>query len=143
MQSRSGDSVSPLAKTTAPAAPTATSPAQTVLVVDDDDAVRALARWVVEKAGFPVVAARDGDEAVGYFLAAPEKFSLVLLDLTMPRMGGLEAMQKMRAVKPQQRVIIVTGHGEHLVSEDLRGQNAEFLQKPFSPDQLRVLLAKR
>lgn len=115
---------------------------RTVLVVDDDDAVRALARWVIEKAGHPVVTARDGDEAVRLFLADPGQFMLLFLDLTMPRMGGLEAMQKMRAVKPHQRVIIVTGHGESLLTEDLRGQDVDFLQKPFTPERLRLVLSK-
>jgi nitrogen-specific signal transduction histidine kinase/CheY-like chemotaxis protein len=115
---------------------------RTVLVVDDDDAVRALARWVIEKSGFPVVTARDGDEAVRLFVAEPNKFFLLLLDLTMPRMGGLEAMRKMREVKPHQKVIIATGHGESLLSEDLKGHDVDFLQKPFTPDRLRLVLQR-
>jgi len=115
---------------------------KTILVVDDDEAVRALAKWVIEKAGHPVMTARDGDEALRAFQADPSRFRLVMLDLTMPRMGGLETMQKMRALKPEQRIAIVTGHGENVLSGDVQEGDVGFLQKPFSPDRLRVFLSK-
>jgi signal transduction histidine kinase/CheY-like chemotaxis protein len=114
----------------------------TVLVVDDDEAVRALAKWVVEKAGFGAVTARDGDEALRTFKANPAQFCLVLLDLTMPRMSGAEVVVGLRAIRPEVPVVIITGHGEEVVAADLQTGVAEFLQKPFGPDQLRAVLRR-
>jgi signal transduction histidine kinase/CheY-like chemotaxis protein len=111
-----------------------------VLVVDDDEAVRALARWVVERAGFRVVTARDGDEAINVFRADPGAFRLVLLDLTMPRMSGAEALAGLRAIRPNVPVVVITGHREDALAEDEQVGVLGFLQKPFSPDTLRGVL---
>ncbi len=114
----------------------------TVLIVDDDESVRALARWVVEKAGYPVAVARDGDEALEKFRADPGSFGLVLLDLTMPRMSGEEVLVGLRSIRPGVRVVIVTGYGEESVRDSEREGVAGFLQKPFSPDALRAMLQR-
>jgi len=116
--------------------------AGTVLIVDDDEAVRALAKWVVEKAGYRVVTARDGDEAVRIFKANPEQFCFVLLDLTMPRMGGTEAAAGIRAVRAGVPVVIITGHGEDVMASEVQAGVVDFLQKPFGPDQLRAVLKR-
>jgi DNA-binding NtrC family response regulator len=113
-----------------------------VLIVDDDESVRALARWVVEKAGYPAVAARDGDEALEKFRADPGSFGLVLLDLTMPRMSGEEVLVGLRSIRPGVRVVIITGYGEESVRESEREGVVGFLQKPFSPDALRAMLQR-
>jgi DNA-binding response OmpR family regulator len=113
-----------------------------VLIVDDDESVRALARWVVEKAGYPAVAARDGDEALEKFRADPGAFGLVLLDLTMPRMSGEEVLVGLRSIRPNVRVVIITGYGEDAISEGEWDGIAGFLQKPFSPDALRATLQR-
>jgi CheY-like chemotaxis protein len=113
-----------------------------VLIVDDDDSVRALARWVVEKAGRSAVTARDGDEALEKFRADPGAFSLVLLDLTMPRMSGEEVLVGLRSIRPGVPVVVITGYGEESVREDALADTAGFLQKPFSPDALRAVLKR-
>jgi DNA-binding response OmpR family regulator len=113
-----------------------------VLIVDDDESVRALARWVVERAGYPVVTARDGDEALEKFRADPGGFGLVLLDLTMPRMSGEEVLVGLRAIRPSVPVVVITGYGEDSVRESERNGIAGFLQKPFSPDALRAMLQR-
>jgi signal transduction histidine kinase/ActR/RegA family two-component response regulator len=122
--------------------PTASTAGHTVLVVDDDEAVRALAKWVVEKAGFGVVTARDGDEALRVFKANPKHFCFVLLDLTMPRMGGSEVAAELRVIRPEVPVVIITGHGEDVMAAEAQVGIAEFLQKPFGPDQLRTVLRR-
>jgi DNA-binding response OmpR family regulator len=111
-----------------------------VLIVDDDESVRALARWVVERAGYPAVTARDGDEALDKFRADPGGFGLVLLDLTMPRMSGEEVLVGLRSIRPNVQVVVITGYGEESVREGERAGIAGFLQKPFSPDALRAML---
>jgi CheY-like chemotaxis protein len=112
----------------------------TILVVDDDEAVRALAKFVVERAGFRVVTARDGDEALKIFRADPGAYRLVLLDLTMPRMSGAETLVGLRAVRPNVPVIIITGHGEDALAKDEQTGVMGYLQKPFGPDTLRAIL---
>jgi CheY-like chemotaxis protein len=114
----------------------------TVLIVDDDESVRALARWVVERAGYPAVAARDGDEALEKFRADPGSFGLVLLDLTMPRMSGEEVLVGLRSIRPNVQVVVITGYGEDAVREGELSGIVGFLQKPFSPDALRAMLQR-
>ncbi len=111
-----------------------------VLIVDDDESVRALARWVVEREGYPTVAARDGDEALEKFRADPGAFGLVLLDLTMPRVSGSEVLAGLRAVRPNVPVVVVTGYDATTLREIERAGINGFLQKPFSPDALRAIL---
>lgn len=113
-----------------------------VLIVDDDESVRALARWVVERAGYPAVTARDGDEALEKFRADPGAFGLVLLDLTMPRMSGEEVLVGLRSIRPNVQVVVITGYGEDAVREGELAGTAGFLQKPFSPDALRAMLQR-
>ena len=113
-----------------------------VLIVDDDESVRALARWVVERAGYSAVTARDGDEALDRFRADPGAYGLVLLDLTMPRMSGEEVMVGLRAIRPNVQIVVITGYGEEVVRETDRAGITGFLQKPFSPDALRAMLKR-
>ncbi len=125
-------------------APMVSMPAtgRTILVVDDDEAVRALAKWVVEKAGYRAVTARDGDEALRIFKANPELFCLVLLDLTMPRLGGAEVAIGIHGIRPTTPVIIITGHNEDAMASEAQAGVVDFLQKPFGPDKLRALFKR-
>jgi len=125
-------------------APMASAPRTggSILVVDDDEAVRALAKWVVEKAGYSAVTARDGDEALRIFKANPEQFCFVLLDLTMPRIGGAEVAVGLRGLRPGVPVVIMTGHGEDVMASEAHAGVVDFLQKPFGPEQLRAVLKR-
>lgn len=127
--------------TTAPMAAAANS-GGTVLIVDDDESVRALAKWVVEKAGIAAMTARDGDEALRIFKANPKQFCFVLLDLTMPRVSGSEVAAALYVLRPEVPVVIITGHGEDVMVAEAQPGVAEFLQKPFGPDQLRAVLRR-
>ena len=109
--------------------------ARSVLVVDDEEGLRRVAQRVLEREGFAVQVARDGVEALRLFKAKAAEIGVVLLDLTMPRMGGAEALREMRRVQPDVRVILMTGYAdatEELRIEDLAG----FLAKPYEPKQL-------
>jgi PAS domain S-box-containing protein len=109
--------------------------ARSVLVVDDEEGLRRVAQRVLEREGLAVQVARDGVEAVRLFKAKSAEIGVVLLDLTMPRMGGAEALREMRRVQPDVRVILMTGYAdatEELHVEDLAG----FLAKPYEPKQL-------
>jgi PAS domain S-box-containing protein len=112
----------------------------TVLVADDEETVRAVAARMLETLGFRVVLAADGEEAIGLFRADPDAFRLVLLDLTMPRLGGEEVFRQLRQLRPELRVLLMSGYTEQEVTTRFAGKGlAGFLQKPF---QLPTLLAK-
>jgi len=101
----------------------------TVLVVDDEREVREVLSEMLEIFGFEVTAANDGIEALDIFRASPDAYSAVILDLAMPRMGGAETLQAIRAIRPDIPVILCSGYDEdHALKGDSR---SAFLQKPF------------
>ncbi len=114
-----------------------------VLVVDDEEDVRDLAQEVLERIGFEVLTAVDGREGVGIFKENSDKIDVVLLDMTMPRMNGAEAFEKMRAIRNDVRVILSSGYTEDEVTIDFTRQGfAGFLQKPYRPAILRETILK-
>lgn len=109
----------------------------TVLVVDDDLAVRSLASTVLQEAGYTVELAEDGIEAVERLRQLGDQVSLVLLDLTMPQLGGAEAALQLRRIQPQIPIVAMSGYGDTEVMERFSGARIDdFLLKPFNPDQL-------
>lgn len=105
----------------------------TVLVVDDEPLVCLTVASVLRRAGFTVLTARDGLEAVEVFRAQPEEIRLVLCDLTMPRMGGWETLEALRKLAPGIPVILASGYSEAQV---MAGAHAELPQailgKPYA-----------
>jgi two-component system, cell cycle sensor histidine kinase and response regulator CckA len=110
----------------------ARSPVPTILVVDDMDAVRQLARRVLEAAGYRVYEAADGVEALDC-LARDGKVDLVVTDLRMPNMDGWELATHLAGRSPRVPVLFMSGFDEHLGSQSLLGP---VLPKPFTSDQL-------
>ena len=109
----------------------------TVLVVDDEPMVRDVAEAILARLGFSVVQAADGADAVGLYAAEPERFAVVLLDLTMPRLSGAETFRQIREIKPDARVILMSGYSEQEASGSFAGKGlAGFLEKPFSTHAL-------
>ena len=112
----------------------------TLLVVDDEPLVRNVARVLLESAGFDVVEAANGVEAVDLYRARAAEIRAVLLDVTMPGLGGVEALQRIREVDPGARVILSSGYDQRDTLAHLeRDQGVEFLQKPY---RARTLLKK-
>jgi CheY-like chemotaxis protein len=109
----------------------------TVLLVDDDKGVLRVATQMLQKSGFAVITATDGKEAVTKFRAQAASITAVVLDLTMPQMGGDEALEQIRLIRPDARVLLVSGFsqpepGPRWTTED----RWAFLQKPFKPADL-------
>ena len=112
----------------------------TVLVVDDEPLVRNVARVLLESAGFDVVEAANGVEAVALYRARAAEIRAVLLDVTMPVLGGVETLKMIREVDPEARVILSSGYDERDTIAYLGSdQGVEFLQKPY---RARTLLTK-
>jgi CheY-like chemotaxis protein len=111
------------------------------LVADDEPMVLDFAVAALESMGFDVIQARDGAEAVARFLESPDRFRLVLLDLTMPRMDGLEALAELRRTRPSIPVILSSGYDADAAAQKLveLGQ-VRFLPKPYPIRELRRMV---
>ncbi|HLV65392.1 MAG TPA: response regulator [Polyangiaceae bacterium] len=115
------------------------SAAPVVLVVDDDAAVRAAIRRILSSRGYGVLEAADGSEAAQVASCHPGPIALVLSDLVMPGMGGRDAVERIRACKPEARVLFMSGYTLDRASD----ASAEaFVPKPFSPDELTHAVEK-
>jgi len=106
---------------------------ETILVAEDHQGLREAAREILEKLGYQVLLAGDGEEAVQRFQADRDRIALVLLDVVMPKLGGPEAYEQMRARKPGVPVIFCTGYStEAALLNSALGKDAAVLQKPYS-----------
>jgi PAS domain S-box-containing protein len=105
----------------------------TVLVVEDEDLVRTSTAHMLERAGYRVLTAADGLEALEVFRQDPGGMDLVLLDLSMPRLSGGAVLEEMRRVRPEIKVVICTGYGPRYQKV---GPAAGVLTKPFRREQL-------
>ena len=115
--------------------------AGTVLVVDDEELVREVARDILEGHGFEVLTARDGQEAVERYRVEGEGIRIVLLDLTMPRMDGEQAFREIRRLNPGAKVVLMSGYSKKQARQRLEGEGlGGFLHKPFRPAELVALL---
>jgi PAS domain S-box-containing protein len=104
-----------------------------VLIVDDEETVRAVSARMLERLGYTTEVAADGRQAVELFKRDPSKYRLVLLDLTMPHMDGEETFRQLRHLRPGLRVVLMSGFNEQDAASAFVGKGlAAFLQKPFS-----------
>ncbi|MBC8132354.1 MAG: response regulator [Deltaproteobacteria bacterium] len=109
---------------------------ETILVAEDEPSVRAVVVHVLSDAGYRVLPARDGVEAVSVFRAQAKEVDLILMDAVMPRGGGAEAVAAIRAVSPQAKIVISSGYTESIGDGGLANWNVEFLAKPYEPKAL-------
>ena len=110
---------------------------ETLLLAEDDDMVRELTACILRKAGYTVLEARDGEEALELFQANASSVAGVLLDVIMPRMGGFEACERILALSPQLPVIFASAFSEQaLHTQFALGSGINLLQKPFDRSTL-------
>ncbi len=104
----------------------------TILVVDDEDTVRAISRRILEQAGYNVITAKDGREALEVYKQNSDKVSAVLLDMTMPHLNGEETYRELRRINPEVIVVLTSGYNEQEATGRFSGKRlAGFIQKPF------------
>jgi nitrogen-specific signal transduction histidine kinase/ActR/RegA family two-component response regulator len=115
------------------AVPTGT---ETVLVVEDEDAVRRIVKMTLESAGYKVVVARNGDEALVVARTHAGEIHLVITDVVMPGMSGRELAERVGTLWPAVRILFVSGYTDDAVGRHGVEGGFAFLQKPFSPSDL-------
>ena len=108
----------------------------TVLVVDDEAPIRQIARRVLEEDGYAVTEASDGLEAVE-LLARGVPPDVLMADLDMPKLGGDEMVRRVRATRPDLKVLYVTGHIDRLMDARPLWEGEAYLDKPFTAAGLR------
>jgi CheY-like chemotaxis protein len=108
----------------------------TVLVVEDQDLFREMIHEVLEQNGFRVLLAQNGDEALRICEEQTDPIDLVLTDVVMPKMSGPQLAEKISA-RRKMRVLFMSGYSDDAIARHgVLAERAEFLQKPFSPDDL-------
>jgi len=113
-----------------------------ILVIDDEAAVGNVLKLMLGRAGYKVTVCTDPQEAYDHFRSHPDEFHLVVTDLTMPGMNGLELARKIFEIRPGLPVVITTGFGGELVSEIQMVEHPNIrrvLEKPLNPDMLARL----
>jgi len=114
-----------------------------VLVVDDEDGVRNILADILESAGYTVLRASDGQEAIDVFRREGDRIDCVLLDLSMPKLDGEEAFRELRKLRSDVRVILITGYTEQGSFDRLRETGfAGFVKKPASMPDLLAKVAE-
>jgi signal transduction histidine kinase/FixJ family two-component response regulator len=112
-----------------------------ILLADDEDGIRKVLGITLADLGYTVHQARDGQEALDLFRTT--KPAIVLTDIKMPVMDGIELLRAIKAECPDTEVIMITGHGDlDLAVSALKLQASDFINKPINPDALEVSLAR-
>ena len=116
-----------------------------ILVVDDEEDIRKSVRLILTKAGYDVVEAEDGDIAITQLIINdnPFKVGLIICDIQMPKVNGMEAIAYFRQEFPSVPVIVLTGHPAMAGAIHLLKQGVvDYLEKPISPEKLTQVVHK-
>ncbi len=117
----------------------------TILVVDDEEGVREVAERILQEIGFQTITAGDGRHALELMEEVGDSVTVVLLDLSMPRMGGAETFRRLRAFRPELPILMMSGYTEQVVAPQFSRSGpgiTGFLQKPFLAEDLIAVLRR-
>jgi CheY-like chemotaxis protein len=109
----------------------------TILLVDDEEAIRTITRQVLESFGYRVLEAQAGETALGIYVNHKDEIDLVILDLNMPGMSGQVCLQKLLEIEQGVKVLVASGYFDKGMENTVLAQGASgFLQKPFTLNNL-------
>jgi len=118
-------------------APPPVGGSETVLIAEDNSNVRTLTKGVLEKFGYTVVEAVDGEDAIRVFKENREKINLLLLDVIMPKKNGKEVYEEIRKERPDIKSLFISGYTANIIhKKGLLEESLEFIPKPVSPNKL-------
>jgi CheY-like chemotaxis protein len=107
------------------------------MLVEDDDAVRSLANHLLCDAGYTVIQAKNGLEALQVFSSEKPQLGLLLTDVIMPEMGGKDLADRLSTLAPEIAIMFMSGYsGEGTLLQGFDQEKAHFIQKPFLPGEL-------
>jgi len=110
---------------------------ETILLVDDEESLRSATSEVLKSMGYRVIEASNGDEALTAFKANRDQIDLIISDVIMPRMGGLELMTQVKKLDQTMPVMLITGYDrDHVMNKNLLREGCQLLNKPFNFDIL-------
>jgi PAS domain S-box-containing protein len=110
---------------------------ETILVAEDNEDVRKLERNVLEKFGYAVIEAVDGEDAIHKFQGNKERIQMVLLDVIMPRKSGKEVFDAIRKIHPQMKILFTSGYTADVIdTKGIQEEKVNFISKPASPNDL-------
>jgi two-component system, cell cycle sensor histidine kinase and response regulator CckA len=110
---------------------------ETILLAEDDESVQLVSKSILERAGYTVLTANDGREAVEVFCRKADEIALALLDVVMPQLGGREAFERMRALRPDLKALFASGYSEDTIHTNfVLDEGISLLQKPYAPNTL-------
>jgi CheY-like chemotaxis protein len=112
-----------------------------ILVVDDDNDVRAMIKRALQELGYPVTEAQDGSSALAMF--EQQKPLLVILDYMMPGMDGAEVARRITSIDPDVPIVFSTGHGALRALRSAAGEDVSILEKPFALSELSALIEEK
>ena len=111
--------------------------AETVLLVEDEDQVRAITRRILARNGYQVIEAQNGGEALLVCQQHTGHIDLLLTDVVMPQMSGPEVARRLAEARPDMKVLLMSGYTEDsVVGHDILSRSFGFIQKPITPDTL-------
>jgi two-component system phosphate regulon sensor histidine kinase PhoR len=114
-----------------------------ILVIDDEQIMREGCSRILSKDGWAVICAENGNQGLGEIQARSDKIDVILLDLMMPGMSGMEVLDHVRTIDPNLLVIVITGYATvESAVEAMKKGAYDFIPKPFTPDQLRIVVRR-
>jgi CheY-like chemotaxis protein len=112
---------------------------ETILLAEDDVTLRSLSESVLREHGYKVIAAENGEEAINRFIENKDEIHLLLLDMIMPEKNGKEAYDEIKRIRPDIKVLFVSGHADLEQNGGVLSDGLDFMSKPISP----ILLLKK
>jgi len=117
----------------------------TILIVEDEEGVREVAERILQDIGYETVSAEDGRQALDMMNEVGDRVTAVLLDLSMPKMGGAETFRRLREVRPNLPILMMSGYTEQVAAPQFSSSSSGitgFLQKPFMAEDLIAVLRR-